>query len=320
MYQQLSLTTRRVFAGLLAAAGVAYGALIVATYANTTAPSSLGPDLVELKRLLFSAAKPAGAMERRLEASDTPLGTGPLISGGSAGSVSMRFAFAGQSDERTTPLNAKELAEREGERLALLDWIRSGASQVAYEDDDYTLVNLGADIPVTGELLVTDASTANAAAPHRVRIRSLINERCVTCHNEEGDDTARLVPFDTYASIALYLVPETNANGGRAWLLATLVSLYPLAALLGSAFSFTRHPLAMRLGFLTATIAALLILTTCWLAGPFLAPVLFAAAGFAVFCIMVQLLATIEGLLGGPKGDAVSVHRNSLGLQKAEPC
>ena len=79
MFQKLNLTTRRLLAALLATAGLAYGALLVTTYVKTTAPSSLSPDLGELRRLLYQAAKPISAMERRLEASDTPLGTGPLI-------------------------------------------------------------------------------------------------------------------------------------------------------------------------------------------------------------------------------------------------
>src|SRR5205823_7527325 len=131
----------------------------------------------------------------------------------------------------------------------------------------------------------------------RVRIRSLINERCVSCLNDEGDDTARLVPFDNYQSIALYLRPETHADGGRAWLLAALVSLFPLAALVGSAFAFTNHPLATRRGLLVVTFAALVVLTAGWFIGSLLAPVLLAAAVVALICVMVQTLASVVELL-----------------------
>jgi hypothetical protein len=321
MPQDLPLTSRRILAGLLAAAGIAYGALLVATYLQTTAPSSLGPDLGELDRLLFSAARPVSPMERRLDASDTPLGTGPLITGGM-----MRSAFTDQSDELTKPLNPTELAQRDGERQALLDWIRSGASQAAYEQDDYALANPASVTPITPGFLRREVSATNVSAPTcstpaRVRIRSLINERCVTCHHEDGDDTARLIPLDTYESIARYLLPDTQANGGRAWLLAALISLFPLAALACHAFAFTSHPLAMRRRLLAVTIAALAILSACWFVGSFLAPVLLAAAVVAVICVMVQMLASVAELLDiqPAASGAAGLPSSALGLPHRQP-
>src|SRR5262245_3031896 len=111
MAQQLPRMTHRIFAAILAAIGVAYSALLVVTYLQTTAPSSLGPDLSELDRLLFHASRPISPMERRLEAADTPLGTGPLISG----PASMPLPFSNRLHANDTPLSATELAEREGE-------------------------------------------------------------------------------------------------------------------------------------------------------------------------------------------------------------
>ena len=196
-------------------------ALLVVTYLHTTPPSALAPELADLNRLLYRTERPVSPMERRLEASDTPLGAGPLISGPSASGVnssilttndsSMRFAFTDPSDGQAKSLTAAELAEREGERQALLDWIRSGASQAAYARDDYRLSSSAASKTITPAFLVDSTSVATDPSPPRVRIRSLINERCVTCHNEaDGDDTARLVPFDTYDAIARYLVPDSD--------------------------------------------------------------------------------------------------------------
>src|SRR5207302_270869 len=118
---------------------------------------------------LYQAARPISAMERRLEASDTPLGTGPLITGG----TSMALAFTPDSNELAKRLTAAELAEREGERQALLDWIRWGASHTAYEQDDYSLSNRTSANLITAEFLVHEASARGCSAP-RVRIRSLI--------------------------------------------------------------------------------------------------------------------------------------------------
>src|SRR5262245_748541 len=105
MDRQLPLSWRYTLAGLLTAAGVGYGTLLVAAYLQTTAPSSLCPAPGELNRLLFGDERLVSPMERRLEAADTPLGTGPLISGGSTGGKSMRFVFAGRLDENVEPLS-----------------------------------------------------------------------------------------------------------------------------------------------------------------------------------------------------------------------
>src|SRR5439155_14352385 len=98
MLHNLPSMSRHLFAALLATCGLAYAALLVTTYLMTTAPSSLAPDLGELQRLLFVAARPVSAMERRLAASDIPLGAGPLISSG----IAMPIPFTGQSE----PLSA----------------------------------------------------------------------------------------------------------------------------------------------------------------------------------------------------------------------
>src|SRR5262245_17717386 len=109
MVWQFPLTMRRILAGLLAAAGAGYGALLVATYLYTTAPNALGPNLSDLHRLLFNRDSPISPMQRRLDASDTPLGTGPLISSESVTGKPMRFAFTGLPDEAAKPLSSIEL-------------------------------------------------------------------------------------------------------------------------------------------------------------------------------------------------------------------
>src|SRR3954463_1759633 len=105
--------TRNWLTLLLVFAGAAYLVLLAATYLKATAPGSLAPDPAEVHRLLFDAARPISALERRLTAADTPLGVGPLITKG----TSRESPFYGQS------LTPAELAGRDGERLALLDWI-----------------------------------------------------------------------------------------------------------------------------------------------------------------------------------------------------
>lgn len=288
MLQQLSLTKCRILAALLAAAGLAYAALLVTTYLQVTPPSNVAPDLADLDRLLFPAEKPISPMQRRLEAADTPLGMGPLITG----------RTPSQLAELTKLATTTDLAYREGERLALLDWIRSGASRTAYEHDDYALAHFASASSITPEFLVHEVIATNASAAPHVRIRSLINERCLSCHNDDGDDTARLIPFDTYDSIARYLIPDDHTSRPRAWLLAALFSLVPLAILACPAFAFTSHARTTRKKLLVLTLAALAIVSAAWLLSSLL--ILLTAFFAALICVMVQILATIT--------ESLSIH------------
>src|SRR5438552_133155 len=132
--RQLPLPTRRALAIALAAATIAYCALLFATYLQLTPSSSVVPDLRELDRLLFEIKKPTSRIERLLEATDGPMSR----------SGTMRPAFTDQSlgweslnQNLTADERAALLAEREGERLAMLDWVRMGASREAYENNRY---------------------------------------------------------------------------------------------------------------------------------------------------------------------------------------
>src|SRR6476619_1823213 len=118
-------------------AGIGYLTVFVLTYLTVISPSSAGLDIRELDRLLFGFRdRQPGLIEQLLEATD-----GPLKRGGS-----MRPAFTDQSvgwESLTENMSATEkaalIAEREGERLAVLAWIRSGLSRQAYEADQFPL-------------------------------------------------------------------------------------------------------------------------------------------------------------------------------------
>src|SRR3954454_2752831 len=103
MLQQVPLIARIFLAALLTAGAIAYVGLLVAIYLQTTAPSALAPDMRDLHRLLFHPERPISSMERRLEAANAPLGTGPLI----------RESTGSAMSEVGETLSSAELAERE---------------------------------------------------------------------------------------------------------------------------------------------------------------------------------------------------------------
>ena len=294
--RQLSLATRRMLGLSLAATAIGYCTLLIATYLQLTPPSSLFPDFRELDRLLFSRTKPISQIERLLEATE-----GEMNRGGT-----MRPAFTEQSidwESLTQSMSAEEkallLAQREAERLALLDWVRKGASRPAYEADDH-LVTDSAVAGITGGYLIRDSQWPPPAAPSRVRIRTLLADRCVTCHGENGrHDTARFITLDSYERLEAHLRPETVHSAGRGWVIAALIGLLPLAAVAVPTFYFTSYSPAARRLLLATTIVALGVMSACWFfghAGTLFTSVLLTSAAVAAVAIIVQIAASLNEL------------------------
>jgi hypothetical protein len=281
--RQLSRPIRISLATLLAMAGISFLAVASMAYLEVTSPASMWPDFITLDRVFFGAReKPISAIERLLESTE-----GLMNSGGT-----MRPAFTTEStgwSDLTENMPADELAaltsQREGERLALLEWVRSGADRTAYEADDYQLAD-------------SAASTANS--PH-VRIRTLINDRCAACHSESGrNDKARSFPLDTYDNIQPHTVPESIPAPRAPWLFTALVALAPLAFVSGAIFWFTAQPRPARLLLTAIPSAALGALLSCWLLGQpgtLVTSLLLVAAAVAAIGTMIQVVASLNELL-----------------------
>jgi hypothetical protein len=281
--RQLSRPIRISLAVLLATAAIGYLAAASMAYFEVTSPASTWPDFKVLDRVFFGAReKPVSPIERLLESME-----GPMNSGGT-----MRPAFTTESTGWSTLIEnmpADELAaltvQREGERLALVEWVRSGADRTAYEADDYQ---------------VSDSTASSANSPH-VRIRRIINDRCATCHSENGrNDKARSFPLDTYDNIQPHTVPEPILAPQTPWLIASLLALAPLALLSGAMFWFTSHPRQARVALTALPPAALGVALGCWLSGQpgaFAAQVILSSAALAAAGVTIQMVASLGELL-----------------------
>jgi len=269
---------RVALAGLLLAMTAGYALLLVITYFQTAAPNRLAPTMEELDRLLFHPTRQISPLERRLASSNVPLGTGPLI--------------VAEPADQTHHLTHEQLIEREGERQALLAWIRSGASQQPYENDDFPLSSNKTG-PISSEFL-GDVS----ASPGRrhVRIRSLIHARCLGCHDENGDDTARLIPLGTYEDIARYLGPEAHIDHGRTWVLSALGLLFPLSGISAIAFAFGGSARLYR-PLIAIVFGAVAVVGLCLLSGSGSLPWLLPAAAVVLIGSLLQTMVTAQHLL-----------------------
>lgn len=154
-------------------------------------------------------------------------------------------------------LEAQLRAQRDGERDALVLWAKSPptARKQAYEADHF-VVEAGKE-----PRALTDRFKIAGGG---VRVRSVIEARCVRCHAKDGDDSsAANYPLDSLAHVEKYLaVPATiQVKPGGEWVKveepmsldkltqsthAHLLSFAVLFSLTGLVFAFTSYPTVVR--------------------------------------------------------------------------
>lgn len=248
--RQLPLPSRLVVACFLAAVGFGYAAALAQLHFQHAAPGKLLPGTAELERIYSPAAdKPVSPIERVLEATD-----GPFNAGGT-----MRPAFFERSTDWETLVGKlsdderrRVMQSREGERLALLDWVRTGANRETYDQDDHPLPPSLDRQPITFEMLVKDPATDRPISPPRLRIRTLLEKRCVVCHSSEApeEERARLTPLNSYERLRHYSKVTTKPVMSLPRLAQTthahLLSFAMLFGLTGLLFSFTGYPIWVR--------------------------------------------------------------------------
>ena len=121
-------------------------------------------------------------------------------------STQMRTAFTKESEDwdeelvriarekKVSAAEAKKMleAEREGERLAILEWLRLYGPKAPYDKDDFTLPeDWNSEQPITAKYLRDDGKS--------VKLKSIFVDRCVVCHRIGGE--ADKVPFESFAQI-----------------------------------------------------------------------------------------------------------------------
>jgi hypothetical protein len=298
--------TRVVAAAFLLTAAAGYGAALAQVHFQAAPPGTLLPGPADLDATYAGGGPPMSPVERLIEAESGPLN----------GNGSMRPAFTTRSRDwealtRGAPAGAVRRleAEREGERLALLSWVRAGAPRAAYDADDYQLGAEFADRPITPGLL-----NPGPAGHRRVRLRTLLAWRCVDCHGPAGRfDRARLVPLDSYERLrAVCAAPADRRMPLPRLAQTTHVHLLGFAVLYGATgglFSLTGYPRAVRLVLGPLPLAAQGLDIACWWlarAVPAAAAVIPVAAGLAGIGLAVHIGGGLWDLFGR-RGRAVLV-------------
>jgi hypothetical protein len=323
--RDLSLPTRLVLSLFLISVGVGYfSALVQLHFAGGAKPGDLLPGKAEVETTYHPKAgdKPACKLACLIEAPiDAPFG----------GAGQMRAAFTTKSSatwakfledlkdkaEKEKPGSGDAavkqlLAEREGERLALLDWLFHSGNQQAYDKNDYALVSTPAEQPITSDYLLETKD----GSPRRVKITSILADRCVDCHSPDGrNDKAKKFPLDGYDRLAKYMKVEQKSSGMSLDKLAQtthvhLLGFSMLYGLTGLFFSLTTYPLLVRIVIAPLALLAQLADISCWWLAridPMFAHVILITGGIVALSLAIQLIGTLFDMYDGKGKLAVLV-------------
>jgi hypothetical protein len=222
----------------------------------------------------------------------------------------------GEKFNPTEPANLKKLneliaQERDGERRALLDWLKTGkASREAYESDRYPLTGDLAKATISADFVADEQGTRIA------KIKTIIERRCVRCHSTNVGGAGSNYPFDEYEDIEPYTVAASTTGMSLPKLAQTthvhLLGFSMLWGLTGLIFAFTSYPTAIRLLFSPWTVVAQVVDISCWWLsrleganGAFFARAIVVTGGLVAMGLTVQILGSLFNMFG--KGGKVIV-------------
>jgi hypothetical protein len=135
--------------------------------------------------------------------------------------------------------------QRETERLVMLEWIHGGGREKEYNEDQFILPENLAKRPMTKKFLVEEKENAES---RRIKIQTLFQERCATCHTDGGE--AQNFPLTKFAEIKKY-IPVTSTGMSLEKLAQTthvhLLGFSMLYGLTGLILAFSSYPRFLRI-------------------------------------------------------------------------
>jgi len=297
--RRLPLPVRLTLGMFLIAGGVGYLTGLIQLHFAHASPGNLLPTGDDVVKVYHGQTGPKMThLERVLEApeSDPFNGTGSMRrafldkSGDWKDALKLKQTPEGQKPRSPAEAEAELRQEREGERLALLQWIRGGAPKKAFDDDGF---------PLQGDLvkhaLTPDFIGGEEGQTRTFRVKSLIEARCAACHGQGGD--AAKFPLENYDSVAKYLKePSSGAMSLEKLALMTHTHMMGFAVLFGLTgiiFSFTSYPALIRGLFGPWTLFFQVIDIGCWWLGrldPLYAEMIRVTGGLVGFGLAVQIV------------------------------
>jgi hypothetical protein len=256
--RDLPLAARLTVAVFLIAVGCGYGAAMVQVHFQDSRGGKLLPDGDDLVRKFHGdPTKQVSPLERLLltpENEEVPFnGQGSMVRAFTDKSAEWKKALKGRPE-------AEVRKERDGERDAVLAWLHTGLSRADYDADKLPRPPGGQ--PITAEFLNEDGT---------VKIKTLFTERCVRCHQADGDDSkAAKFPLATYEQIKGYSKVDTGAMSLPALAQSTHTHLLAFAVLFcvtGLVFALSSYPAWLRVPLAPLVLTAQVFEIACWWLG-----------------------------------------------------
>jgi len=253
--RDLPLSARLVISAFLLSVGLGYLSAMIQLHLHHS--SKDGNPLPSLKDVIniFHGDPDVkmGTLERLITGPEEGL---PFTGLGSMAKVFTIKSEKFQEEIKTRP-EEEVRAEREGEKYALVAWIKAKAPRLAYVKDSFRIPADKKDMIITPEFKTTEGW----------KIRSILTARCCYCHKPDGEDgQAAGYPLDGYDKVKKYtevargpslekLAQTTHAH---------LLSFAMLYALTGLAFAFTSYPGILRFILAPIVLVAQVAEISCW--------------------------------------------------------
>jgi hypothetical protein len=318
--RDLPLAARLVLAAFLISVGIGYCAALVQLHFQHASPGNILPTGNDAVRIFSGpTVHPTSKFEQLLTgAEDLPFnGSGQMRTAFTKPSSAWKKAIkerAEQGRRGRQPADQAALAaaeeelrkEREGERLAVIAWLKSGASQNAYKEDKFCLPDDLADQPITPSYLVVDDAD-KPVEPRAVKLTSILNDRCVRCHTTKDPDDGKAgeLPFNTWDRLKAYVeVKESGAMSLEKLAQTTHVHLLGfsiLYGLTGLIFAFTSYPGWVRVLIAPLPLVAQVADISCWWLArldPIYAYAIIVTGSVVALGLGLQVILTVFNLFG----------------------
>lgn len=317
--RDLPLPVKVVASVFLLAVGAGYGSAMVQLHMQDSKSGQPMPTVADVIRkytgkVKFDPNKPPPAPVSRLEAlvvSEAAEISGKSMAGAfttedrAKGDLKFANATKGKSADQVKQIEA----ERKGEQAAFALWINTPDAErkAAYAADKFPLPAGKAPAALTSALKDGDA----------LKIKTLIEARCVTCHSKGGDKED--VPLDSYDELAKWMKVDAAAPVGD-WIKveepvsitkltqsthAHLLSFAVLFSLTGLIFACSSYPTGMRVILGPwVVIAVFADVSLWWLArlseewGPYFAMGIIGTGGAAGMGLGAQITLSLFNMYG----------------------
>jgi hypothetical protein len=322
--RDLPFAARLTIAAFLISAGFGYFSGLVNLHFQTASPGEAMPTPDDAQRDFRGTGK-SSQLERLLVAHPSL----PFNGQGSMRSVFTKQRAAGWAKARKArakdlgivgedfanldkndPKKSKDIdkyvaALFDGERLALIAWIRDGASKETYEADAFPLKGPLAKLPINPNMLDENAPKDEPAA----KIKSIIETKCARCHADNVGGVGAQFPLEKYEDVALYISTERSTGKSLSKLAMTthvhLLGFSMLYGMTGILFALTGYWRVLRvlIGPLPIVVQAVEI-SFWWLAkmddpyGPQFVEMIRICGGIIALGVGLQILGTLFWLFG----------------------